>query len=125
MTYDYSANSEQLALFSEVYYPPAKGWKMYLDGQPTADFIKANFLLRAAKLPAGKHQLKMVFSPNSYHTGETIAMIAALIVIGLAIWGIVWFVRQYQFPDAGSLPVTEVKAAAAAPKVRTEAKRKK
>lgn len=125
MTYDYTANSEQLALFSEVYYPPAKGWKMYLDGQPTADFIKANFLLRAAKLPAGKHQLKMVFSPNSYHTGETIAMIAALIVIGLAIWGIVWFVRQYQFPDAGSLPVAEVKAAAAAPKVRTEAKRKK
>ncbi len=126
MTYNYSAASDQFALFSEVYYPPSKGWEMYLDGQKTDDFIKANFLLRAAKLPAGKHEVKMVFSPKSYHTGETIAVIAALLVLGLTVWGIFWFTKNYQVPDAGNLPIMEAKERAAAPKpTRTEPRKKK
>ena len=46
MVYSYNAKTDQLALFSEVYYPPAKGWELYIDGQPAADFTKANFILR-------------------------------------------------------------------------------
>ncbi len=125
MTYAYSAGSDQFAVFSEVYYPPAKGWSMYLDGKKTDDFIKANFLLRAAKLPAGQHELKIVFSPNSYHTGETITLIAALLVIGLAIWGIFWFSKNYQLPDAGNLPAVVDRERPAAPKPRTEVRKKK
>lgn len=126
MTYNYSAASDQFAVFSEVYYPPSKGWEMYLDGKKTDDFIKANFLLRAAKLPAGKHEVKMVFSPKSYHTGETIAMIAALIVIGLTIWGIFWFSKNYQIPDANHLPASEVRERPVATKPqKTEPRKKK
>ncbi len=131
MVYSYSAASDQFAVFSEVYYPPAKGWSMYLDGQKTDDFTKCNFLLRGAKLPAGQHEVKMVFSPKSYHTGEMIALIAALLVIGLAIWGIVWFSRKYELPEAGNLPVVVAttpdrhRERAAAPRARTEAKKKK
>ncbi|MCC6727358.1 MAG: hypothetical protein IT258_22825 [Saprospiraceae bacterium] len=126
MTYSYNAATDQFAVFSEVYYPPSKGWEMYLDGKKTDDFIKANFLLRAAKLPAGKHEVKMVFSPKSYHTGETITMIAALIVLALAIWGIFWFAKNYQLPDAGNLPATEAREKPVATKVqRTEPKKKK
>ncbi len=124
MIYKYSAATDQFAVFSEVYYPPSKGWKMFLDGKPTDDFIKCNFVLRGAKLPAGQHELKMIFAPNSYYTGETIAMIAGLLVIGLAVWGMVWFGKNYEVPEARHLPVAEVKERAA-PKVRTESKRKK
>ena len=52
MEYEYSAKTEQLAVFSEMWYPPAKGWKCYLNGQPAADFIKADYTLRAMRLPA-------------------------------------------------------------------------
>ncbi|MBK8566315.1 MAG: hypothetical protein IPN76_24005 [Saprospiraceae bacterium] len=126
MTYAYNAATDQFAVFSEVYYPPSKGWEMYLDGKKTDDFIKANFLLRAAKLPAGKHEVKMVFTPQSYKTGETITLIAGLLVLGLAIWGIFWFVRNFQLPDASNLPITEAREKPVATKVqRTEPKKKK
>lgn len=126
LTYAYSAASDQLALFSEVYYPPSKGWSMYLDGQKTDDFIKANFLLRAAKLPAGQHELKMVFSPASYRTGETISLVTSLLVIGLAIWGIFWFSKQYAWPEANHLPAADPQEKpVAARKTPTESKRKK
>jgi len=130
MVYNYSAASDQFAVFSEIYYPPAKGWSMYLDGQKTDDFTKCNFLLRGAKLPAGQHELKMVFSPKSYHSGELIALIAALLVIGLAVWGIVWFSRKYELPDAGNLPVLAANSErqrerVVPPKSRSDVKKKK
>ncbi|MBI5913834.1 MAG: hypothetical protein HY842_00525 [Bacteroidetes bacterium] len=109
LTYAYSAASDQFAVFSEIYYPPAKGWGMYLDGKKTDDFIKVDFLLRGAKLPAGQHELKMVFSPKSYHTGEAITMIAALVVLLLAGWGIYWFTRHYELPEPGNLPGADAK----------------
>ncbi|MEO1713628.1 MAG: hypothetical protein AAFU60_09885, partial [Bacteroidota bacterium] len=55
MTYTYSAKTDQLAMFSEVYYPEEKGWSLYLNGE-RIPLLKANFILRAAKLPAGQNQ---------------------------------------------------------------------
>ena len=82
MVYTYSASSDQLAVFSEVYYPPSKGWTMYLDGEKFADYTQANFVLRALKLPAGQNrELKMVFHPRAYYTGELVAMICSIIIL--------------------------------------------
>lgn len=78
MVYEYSANTPQLAIFSEMYYPPAKGWKCYLNGKPAPDFTKVNYLLRAMVLPPGqKQQLEMRFEPRSYYLGEKIAFAAS------------------------------------------------
>jgi hypothetical protein len=107
MVYSYSASTDQMAVFSEIYYPPSKGWKMYLDGKPAPDFTKVNFLLRGSKLPAGQHELKMIFAPKSFYTGKTITLISSIIVILLAIWGIVHFFRKYELPEAGSLAEVE------------------
>jgi hypothetical protein len=104
MIYSYSAATDQLALFSEVYYPPSKGWNLYIDGQKADNFTKADFILRAAKLPAGQHEVKMIFAPQTYFTGEKISLISSLIVIALTIWGIYWFASNYAFPDAQNLP---------------------
>ncbi len=93
MKYEYTANGEQLAVFSEVYYPPSKGWKVFIDGEEQDPaFIKANYLLRALRVPAGKHVLEMRFEPRSFYTGETIAFIASLLALlgmlgGLVVWG--------------------------------------
>ncbi len=111
MVYQYNANRDQLAVFSEIYYPPSKGWKMFLDGEPMDDFIKANFLLRAAKVPAGNHELKMVFEPTSYYSGETISMIASIIVILGVLGALFLFFKHNEVPDSKNLPEPEVKAA--------------
>lgn len=82
MVYEYSAKTPQLALFSEMYYPPAKGWKCYLNGQPAPDFTKANYLLRAMVLPAGeKQKLEMRFEPASYYLGEKISFVASALTL--------------------------------------------
>ncbi|MEZ4959900.1 MAG: hypothetical protein R2830_08780 [Saprospiraceae bacterium] len=125
MIYSYTTSSEQLAVFSEMYYPPSKGWEMYLDGQKAPDFFKANFTLRAAKLPAGQHEVKMIFAPKTYYRGEMISLVASILVLGLMGWGIFWFSKNYAWPDAAHLPEAEEKAAKVRPVIRTEARKKK
>ena len=124
MVYSYSAANDQLAVFSEMYYPPSKGWEMYIDGQRAPDFTKANFTLRAAKLPAGQHELKMVFAPKTYATGEMISLVGSIIVLALTVWGIFWFSKNYAWPEPANLPEAEPKVAKH-PVRKTEAKRKK
>ncbi|TAK31074.1 MAG: hypothetical protein EPO28_18435 [Saprospiraceae bacterium] len=109
MVYSYSAATDQLALFSEVYYPPSKGWNLYIDGKKAPDFTKADFILRAAKLPAGQHEVKMIFAPQTYFNGEKISLVASLLVIALTIWGVYWFATNYAFPNAMNLPSAEIK----------------
>lgn len=77
LVYKTDTNSEQLAVFSEVWYGPDKGWQAYLDGQPV-DHIRANYLLRAMKVPAGQHEIVFEFKPQTYYTAETMSLIASL-----------------------------------------------
>ena len=65
------SKTPQLAVFSEIYYP--KGWKFYLDGKEVS-YIKANYLLRAMIVPAGKHEVKMIFEPEVIEKGKIISM---------------------------------------------------
>ena len=121
MVYDYTASSERLAVFSEIYYPPEKGWNMYLDGQLTDPFIKANFALRAARLPAGKHQLEMRFEPRSYYLGENISRVASLLTLLMFIGGIGLYFKENSLPVIES--ISDVETAGAAPLKKTAAKK--
>ena len=82
MTYEYSSGRDALAVFSEIWYD--KGWNAYVDGEKIP-YFRADYLLRAAQLPGGNHKLEFKFEPASYYTGETISLIASiLLVLGLA-----------------------------------------
>ena len=83
LTYTSDATAEELAVFSEIWYGPDKGWNAYIDDQPV-DHIRANYILRALKIPAGKHKVEFKFEPASYYKGEMITLILSiLLVIGL------------------------------------------
>ncbi|MBK8425033.1 MAG: hypothetical protein IPL27_03180 [Lewinellaceae bacterium] len=113
MEYEYSAKTEQLAVFSEIYYPAEKGWKCYLNGQPAPDFIKANYLLRAMRLPAGQNmKLEMRFEPRSFYLGEKISMAASLLALLLFFGGwFLWF-RHHSLSDPNRLADNEPAAPA-------------
>ena len=64
-------------VFSEIYYP--YGWKAYIDGKP-AEIFRANYLLRAMNIPAGQHDIRMEFRPDSVRKGNTIASIFIVIM---------------------------------------------
>jgi hypothetical protein len=99
MEYEYTAKTEQLAIFSEIYYPPAKGWKCYINDKPAPDFIKGDYLLRAMRLPAGDHvKLEMRFEPRSYYLGEKVSLAASILTFLLLIAGL-WFWYQKRQPS--------------------------
>ena len=78
MVYESNSTQPNLAVFSEIYYN--KGWKMFID-EVEQPYFRANYLLRAAHIPAGKHQIAFVFHPNSYYRGELISLIASILLI--------------------------------------------
>ena len=61
-----------LVVFSEVYYP---GWTATIDGA-VAEIGRADYVLRALNVPAGKHEVVFTYDPQSVHTTETIAYCA-------------------------------------------------
>ncbi len=73
-------NQNGLAVFSDIYYP--YGWKAYIDGKEIP-ILKANYLLRAIKVPAGEHKIKFEFHPDSFYTGDRIALISCLLLFGI------------------------------------------
>ena len=82
LIYEYSIGQDMIAVFSEIYY--AHGWNAYVDGNKISHF-RANYILRAAQLPGGNHKLEFKFEPQSYYIGETISLIASiLLILGLA-----------------------------------------
>lgn len=83
LVYETVNNNDGIAVFSEIYYPD--GWKVTVDGKP-ATLARANYILRALYLPAGKHVVEMTFDPQSLHTTEAIAY-GALILLLIAIIG--------------------------------------
>ncbi|MBK8956034.1 MAG: YfhO family protein [Saprospiraceae bacterium] len=80
LTYKSSTSTNQLAVFSEVWYGPDLGWKMYIDGKET-DLIRANYILRAAVIPSGSHEIVMEFKPRSFMLGKTLSMLCSLLII--------------------------------------------
>jgi hypothetical protein len=131
LTYEYSANTDQLAVFSEIYYPESKGWHLYLDGKRLPGIAKADYVLRAAKLPAGQNRrLDMKFEPASHTTGNTLSLVgsaATLVLSALAVFLTVRsggsFAPPQSLPDEpwpGSKP-----AGPTTPVVRTRDNRRK
>lgn len=93
LIYQYRIEKSKVAVFSEIWYD--KGWEAYVDGEKIPHF-RANYLLRAAKLPAGNHKVEFIFKPRSYFIGETISMIASILLVGIFMVTI-WFSRKDWF----------------------------
>ena len=87
---EYVAMTEQnkVAVFSEIYYP--YDWHLYMvdrDGNNSLEIplARVNYTLRAAVIPAGAHQLRMVFEPHALKTDKAcmaILILALLLSVG-------------------------------------------
>ncbi|NCC73290.1 MAG: hypothetical protein EOM06_07800 [Sphingobacteriia bacterium] len=78
LTYRFASAKDELVVFSEIYYD--KGWNAYVDGEQMP-YFRANYVLRAMKIPAGNHEIVWKFEPKVYYTGGKISLIFSVIVL--------------------------------------------
>ena len=90
ITYESNSSAPHLAVFSEIFY---KDWHAYIDGKE-APIAKADYVLRALLIPAGKHTLEFKFIPKMYNTGSTLSSIAGWIILLL----LLAFIGQLVWP---------------------------
>ena len=77
LTYHAQSQNGGVAVFSEVYFP--WGWEASIDGTP-AEIGRVNYVLRALKVPAGKHTITFSFEPKSVTVTETLAYISIILI---------------------------------------------
>jgi len=76
--YQSSSKSDQLAIFSEIFYP--EGWNAYIDGKQS-DYFVANYILRAMPVPKGDHTIVFKFEPKTYYLGRTLSQTGSFLLI--------------------------------------------
>lgn len=91
LVYETESTTEQLAIFSEMYYP--YGWNAYINGELVEHF-RANYLLRAMVVPAGHHQIEFKFEPKVIQTGSTISLVSTLFFVLITIGGSVIYRKK-------------------------------
>jgi hypothetical protein len=80
LTYQFESLSDQLIVFSEIYYP--SGWEVYVDGVES-DYFDIDYLLRGMLVPKGEHTIEFYFSPKIVKTGINIRIITIIITFSL------------------------------------------
>jgi hypothetical protein len=95
LTYQTGSRTNQVAVFSEIYYK--EGWKFLVDGQEQP-YFRADYLLRAAVIPTGNHKVEFVFHPASYYTGEDISLAGSILLV-VALGGAAYAENKRKKPE--------------------------
>ena len=82
LTYESKSNKDELAVFSEIFYP--KDWKAYIDNKPV-EIARVNYVLRAINIPAGQHDIRFEFKPDVVRKGEIVSWTFILLMFGITI----------------------------------------
>ena len=99
LTYRSHSSTPQLAIFSEIYYSP--DWKAYIDGQP-ADYLRANYILRAMVIPQGDHLIEFRNEAPTMHQLDNITLICSLITLLIIAATLFLYYRNRRTPEPES-----------------------
>jgi hypothetical protein len=69
--------ADRILVLTDTYFP---GWRAYVDGVET-EILRANYLFRAVRVPAGRHQVTFKYKPASFNVGAAMS-IASLVLLG-------------------------------------------
>ncbi len=90
MKYVSNSQGDGLIVFSEIYYP---GWVAKIDGKETG-ILRANYVLRALNVPAGKHTIEFSFEPKAYRVGNPITTASSWLVLLIVAGSLVVAIRK-------------------------------
>ncbi len=78
LEYSVQSNGDNIALFSEIYTD--YGWKATIDGKETP-IARANYLIRAIRIPKGDHKVIFSFDSPSYRKGEKVSLAGSALLL--------------------------------------------
>ena len=82
MIYEVTSQAGGTVVFSEIYYPE---WQAFVDDEEVP-VGRADYVLRAINVPAGKHTVRLLFEPQSVIITETIAYCAlGILLVGTVV----------------------------------------
>lgn len=93
-----TTNRDGLLVLSEVFYP---GWEARVDGLPTPIY-RTDYILRSIALPAGEHQVEMVYNPPAFWVGLAISAMTLAAVLAAWLW--LWWRGRGWMRSRGRLP---------------------
>ena len=64
-------------VISDVWYP---GWRARVDGNPTR-LLRANYLFRAVRVPAGEHRIVVDYRPPAFWVGAGISLLSIAVAV--------------------------------------------
>ena len=91
LKYETESTSNGVVVFSEIYYP--KGWHAFIDGKEVP-ILRADYVLRALEVPAGKHTIEFRFEPKPYVVGNKITMASGWVLLLVALGCFGWSLKE-------------------------------
>ncbi len=91
LKYESESVEDAFAVFSEIYYP--KGWKATIDGKET-EILRADYVLRAMNIPAGKHTIEFTFKPDVYTIGNKVTQASSWIMVLVLLGSLGWTLKK-------------------------------
>ena len=91
LIYYFSANENKLVVFSEIW--TSKGWTMQIDGQE-CPLLRANYLLRAAMVPAGQHEIVMRYEPKVWKVGGIVSLVSSLAILLATVGALIYSLKK-------------------------------
>jgi hypothetical protein len=70
---------------SEMWMPD---WVVYVDGKSQGEVLKANYTFRAVRVPAGSHEVHMVYRPRPWRIGLTVTLVTLAALLAWAAWSL-------------------------------------
>jgi hypothetical protein len=96
MIYDADCRGDQLAVFSEIYYPD--GWTAKIDGKEVP-ILKVNYLLRGLEMKSGKHKVEFSFDLPRFRKSNNFALIGTVLIVLLIAFGF-WKFPPFKSEDS-------------------------
>jgi len=91
LKYEAETQTGNLAVFSEIYYP--EGWTATIDDKEVP-ILRANFVLRALEIPAGKHVVEFRFAPKSYTIGNPLTSASSWLLLLVVVGSMGWSLKE-------------------------------
>lgn len=96
LEYEINAQSEELIVFSEVFYD--KGWKAFIDGVETPH-LRVNYILRGLKVNPGTHKILFKYDLPIFNYSSIISFSSSIIVLILCFLMLFFNLKERQFPE--------------------------